>query len=136
MELLLQEYVKEGLPKGWLPYYIYQIVVDNDCVGKIVLRQGTNEQRYYDGHVGYSIDEKYRGHNYAFQAMQILKEEALKLGFDELIITCSPDNLPSKKIILKLKAQHLQTVKIPRELRKNFTDLEIEKEVYLLKLRR
>lgn len=88
------------------------------------------------GHVGYSVDKQYRGHNYAYQAVMLLKKEALLLGFDKLIITCSPDNLASKKTILKLNAQYLQTVMIPKELRKDFDEDEIKKEVYLLELGR
>lgn len=136
MKLIRQEYVDKGLPKGWKPYYIYQIVVNNQMVGKVVLRKGTLEERYYDGHVGYSIDKQYRGHNYAYQAVMLLKKEALLLGFDKLIITCSPDNFASKKTILKLHAKYLQTVMIPKELRKDFDEDEIEKEVYLLELGR
>ena len=52
MKLIKQEYVDKGLPRGWQPYYIYQIVVNNEVVGKVVLREGTLEERYYDGHVG------------------------------------------------------------------------------------
>ena len=136
MKLIKQEYVDKGLPRCWKPYYIYQIVVNNEVVGKVVLREGTLEERYYDGHVGYSVDKQYRGHNYAYQAVMLLKKEALLLGFDKLIITCSPDNLASKKTILKLNAQYLQTVMIPKELRKDFDEDEIKKEVYLLELGR
>ena len=53
-----------------------------------------------------------------------------------LIIKCSPDNLASKKTILKLKAEYLETVSIPIALRKDFATDELEKEVYLIKLRR
>ena len=60
MKLIKQEYVDKGLPRGWKPYYIYQIVVNNEVVGKVVLREGTLEERYYDGHVGYSVDKQYR----------------------------------------------------------------------------
>lgn len=136
MKLIRQEYVNTSLPKGWKPYYIFLIVVDDIEVGKIVLREGTREERYYDGHIGYNIELKYRGHHYAYQATKLLIKEAVLLGFDELIITCSPDNLASKKTILKLKAEYLETVLIPIALRKDFATDELEKEVYLIKLRR
>ena len=45
-------------------------------------------------------------------------------------------NLASKKTVLKLNAKYLQTVMIPKELRKDFDEDEIEKEVYLLELGR
>lgn len=134
LKLVKKEYVDKNLPKGWQPYYIYEMVIDDKIVGKIVLREGTSEERYYDGHIGYTVDKKYQGHNYAYQATMLLKKEALLLGFDELIITCSPDNIASKKTILKLKAEYLETVVIPKKLRKNFAAGEIEKEIYIIKL--
>ena len=66
--------------------------------------------------------------------MQLIKPIALKLGFKELIITCSPNNLASKKTILKLQAQYLETVEIPKKYRKDFEAGETIKEVYLIKL--
>lgn len=134
MKLVKEEYIDKNLPKGWKPYYIYAMIVDDKAVGKIILREGAKEERYYDGHIGYTVDKKYQGHNYAYQATMLLKKEALLLGFDELIITCSHDNIASKKTILKLKAEYLETVVIPKKLRKNFAAGEIEKEIYIIKL--
>ena len=101
MELIKQAYVNKDLPQGWKPYYIFIIQVNNEEVGKIVLREGTIEQRYYDGHIGYSVEPQYRGHNYAYQAVIKLKKIAKRLGFEQLVITCSPDNIASKKVALK-----------------------------------
>ena len=62
----------------------------------MTLREGSCEERYYDGHIGYTVEPEFRGHYYAYQGVQLIKPIALKLGF-ELIITCSPNNLASKK---------------------------------------
>ena len=132
MKLIKEEYVDKNLPKGWLPYYIYQIIVDHKTVGKIVLREGSIEEHYYDGHIGYSIDEKYRGHNYAYQAMLLLNKEALMLGFDIVLLII----FLRKKTILKLNAKYLETVTIPSKLKKDFGIDEKQKEVYILELRR
>ena len=43
MKLELLTYEKENLPRGWKPYYIYLIMVDHIEVGRIVLREGSNE---------------------------------------------------------------------------------------------
>ncbi len=134
MKLVKQTYVNQGLPKGWKPYYIYLIEVATKIVGKIVLREGTNEERYYDGHIGYTIEPEYRGHHYAYQAVMLIKPIAKELGFNELIITCSPDNIASKKTIKKLHAQYLETKAIPKQYYKDFKDDERIKEIYLLKL--
>ena len=66
----------------------------------------------------------------------LLKKEALLLGFDKLIITCSSDNFASKKTILKLHAKYLQTVMIPKELRKDFDEDEIRKRSIFIRVRK
>lgn len=134
MELVKQAYVNKDLPKGWQPYYIFLIQVNNQVVGKIVLRQGTVEERYYDGHIGYSIEPEYRGHNYAYQAVIKLKKIAAKLGFEQLVITCSSDNIASKKTIKKLNAKYLETKTIPSKYQKDFKDDEKVKEIYIIEL--
>ncbi len=134
MELIKQAYVDKDLPQGWEPYYIFIIQVNNEEVGKIVLREGTIEQRYYDGHIGYSVEPQYRGHNYAYQAVIKLKKIAKRLGFEQLVITCSPDNIASKKTIRKLNAKYLETKTIPPEYQKDFRDDERVKEIYIIEL--
>ena len=60
VKLVKEEYIDKNLPKGWKPYYIYKIIVDDEVVGKITLREGTREERYYDGHIGYTVEKKYQ----------------------------------------------------------------------------
>ena len=61
MKLELIEYVKVNLPAGFLPYSIYSIIIEEKEVGRIILREGSDQECYYDGHIGYHIDEEYRG---------------------------------------------------------------------------
>ena len=126
MQLEKQIYIDKDLPAGWKPYYIFLMKVNNEIVGRMTLREGSCEERYYE--------PEFRGHYYAYQGVQLIKTIALKLGFKELIITCSPNNLASKKTILKLQAQYLETVEIPKKYRKDFEAGETIKEVYLIKL--
>jgi len=64
-------------------------------------------QRYYGGHIGYRIEEIYRGNNYDSKACKIIKNVAIAHGMNRLIITCNPENFPSRKTCekagLKLK---------------------------------
>ncbi len=48
-----------------LPFYYYNIWVDNIIVGKISIRIGSNYHSYYNGNIGYGIEEEYRGNGYA-----------------------------------------------------------------------
>lgn len=83
-------------------------------VGHCDLRFGMNEELYYAGNIGYRVYEPYRGHGYAYQACQLLFRLAReKYGMSELIITCSPDNIPSLKTLEKLGGVLLETVNVP-----------------------
>lgn len=127
MKLELLEYVKDNLPKGFQPYSIYLIMVDGHEVGRLTLREGQDDERYYDGHVGYSIDEEYQGHGYAYQACLLLKGE---VDCDHLIITCDPDNIASLKTIQRLGCEYIETKSIPAHLKKFFTKEEKEKMIF------
>lgn len=132
MKLELLTYEKENLPRGWKPYYIYLIMVDHIEVGRIVLREGSNEERYYDGHIGYHIEEEYRGHHYAYEACLLLKDI---IPIDQVIITCDPQNIASLKTIKKLGAEFLETKTIPTSLKKMFSQNEKVKNIYLWKVK-
>lgn len=138
MELVLMEYVNEGLSFGFDPYYIYSIMVDYEEVGRIVLREGSDDQRYFDGHIGYSVFEEFRGHDYSYQACLLLKEIIMRdqiINKDHLIITCSPDNIASRRIIEKLGCSYIETKVIPHHLRKLFAEDEREKMIYIWNLK-
>ena len=66
-------------------------------IGECDLRVGHNENTYYGGNIGYSINEEYRGHHYAGKACLLLFELAKRHNMDYLIISCDPDNFASRK---------------------------------------
>lgn len=127
MKLILLEEVKENLPQGFEPYSIYSITVNNHEVGRLVLREGNDQQRYYDGHIAYTIDEEYRGHGYAYQACLLLKKIISK---EHVLITCDPSNIASKKTIEKLGCQYIETGMIPKKYQKFFHQDEKVKMIY------
>ncbi len=134
MKLELLSYEKDNLLPGWKPYYIYLIMVDYQEVGRIVLREGNNEERYYDGHIGYTIEKEYRGHHYSKEACLLLFEIAREKGFKQLMITCSPNNVASRKIIESLPFKYLETREVPASLKKNFDRGDYLKRIYCLDL--
>lgn len=134
IEIKQLHYINEHLPKNWLPYYIFGIYLKDKFVGKIVLREGNIKQRYYDGHIGYSIDEEYRGHHYAYQACLLIKDIAKEKGFKELVFTCNPDNIASKKTIEKLQATYIETKPVPKEMQSDFKPGDKIKDIYILEL--
>ncbi len=91
----------------------YHMVVGNRIVGICDLRFGMNEELYYAGNIGYTVFSRYRGHNYAYKATLLLLKIAKEEGMDSIIITCSPDNIASRKTIEKLNAKLLAVEDVP-----------------------
>lgn len=85
-------------------------------VGKCDLRVGKNEALYYAGNIGYHIQTPYRGNHYAFEACLILFQIAKNdYHMEELIITCSPENIASKKTCQKLGGNLIETTPVPED---------------------
>ncbi|MBE6750887.1 MAG: GNAT family N-acetyltransferase [Ruminococcaceae bacterium] len=98
-----------------LPFYYYDIYVDETVVGKISIRIGKNYHSYYNGHIGYEIDKEYRGSNYAYKASKLVLQVAKAHEMSELILTCDESNIASYKTIEKLGAQLIEIVKPPKD---------------------
>lgn len=100
-----------------IPFYWYNILLKEtkEIIGQVSLRIGKNYHSYYNGNIGYYIEEQYRGHHYAFSATKMLYPLSLAHHQNELIITCDEDNLPSIKIIKKLGGILLETVQPPKD---------------------
>lgn len=96
-----------------LPFYYYDIFLDDRFIGRISMRIGSNFNSYYNGNIGYEIEEKFRGNNYAFRACKLVLPIAKAHGMNEIILTCDEDNIPSYKTIEKLGAELVQITKPP-----------------------
>jgi predicted acetyltransferase len=73
--------------RGYVPAYEFtvRLPVIHTPVGRINLRIGNTEHVVkYGGHIGYGIEEKYRGHHYAAKACRLIKKVALDHGLDTL----------------------------------------------------
>lgn len=77
-------------------------------VGGCDLRLDYNENLYYGGHIGYHVDQRYQGHHMALKAARLLLDEAWRLNMPYILITCNPDNAPSRRT-LELLAQEYQS---------------------------
>lgn len=98
------------------PSVFYNIVKHgtNKIVGRCDLRIGMNWELYYAGNIGYFISARNRGNAYAYYACKILFEIAKEeYNMNEIIITCSPDNIASYKTCLNLKGELLETAIVP-----------------------
>ncbi len=116
-----------------LPFYYYDIYVDETVVGKISIRIGNNYHSYYNGHIGYEIDKEYRGSNYAYKASKLVLQVAKAHNMGELILTCDESNIASYKTIEKLGAQLIEVVKPPKHYFAYRGDMERQR-IYKVKI--
>jgi len=91
-----------------LPQYVYHIMLANQCIGKISLRLGFNQDVMITGHVGYEIESSYQGHNYAFYALLMIKKLAKAHGYDYILVTSEVDNEQSIHTLLKAGGRLLE----------------------------
>lgn len=86
--------------KGYVPAYHFNICNSRDeIVGIIDLRIEHNRNTYYGGNIGYSVIPEFRGNYYAGKASRLLLDLARKHNMGYVIITCSPENIASRKSI-------------------------------------
>lgn len=100
------------------PEYKFKILLHNTetIIGHINVRFGDDEKIVnYIGHIGYGIDEGYRGHKYSAKACDLIKEVLIDHNVDSVIITCNPDNYSSRKTCERIGAKLIEIIDIPKE---------------------
>lgn len=110
--------VDEKTSYDGIPTVYYDIIsnADKKKVGSIDLRLTVEGFMYYYGHVGYNVIKQFRGNNYAYYACKVLFKIARdEFNMNELIITCSPENEASYKILTKLGGQVIELVDVPSD---------------------
>lgn len=85
-------------------------------IGRISLRVGESPCVYYFGHIGYHIDPPYRGHRYARRACELLRPLIDLHGKASVVITCDPDNWPSRKTCEGLGCVLERIVAVPEDI--------------------
>lgn len=89
-------------------------------IGQISYRNGESFAVYYFGHIGYHIDAPYRGHSRAFNACRLIRKVIENDHKESVVITCDPDNYPSRKTCEKLGATLERIVPVPESLRARY----------------
>ncbi len=89
-------------------------------IGQISYRDGESRCVYYFGHIGYHIDAPWRGHHYARRACALLRQTAVMSGKSAVVITCDPDNIPSRKTCEHLGCFLEGTFSVPGDLREKY----------------
>ena len=89
-------------------------------IGRVSYRDGESRCIYYYGHIGYHIDPAWRGKGYAGKACLLIAESVRVSGKSSVVITCDPDNVPSRKTCERLGCVYESTVSVPGDIIKKF----------------
>ena len=97
-----------------VPAYHFRILTaDSSDVGHINFRVGDTEHvRACAGHIGFEVDEQFRGHGYALQACRAIAPLVRSVS-GTVTITCDPDNAASMRTIERLGASFIGEVAVP-----------------------
>ena len=112
-----------------IPYYYYGIFLEGNrkSIGKISIRIGHNYHSYFNGNIGFEIDEEYQGNHYAYEAAKLVIPVAKAHNLDYVIITCNKSNVASSKTIEKLGAKLIEEVDPPQDYLFYFEGIETHK---------
>jgi len=100
LEILRKENAGIELAPGRVPHTMLYGFVDGAIVGRVSVRHELNDHlRHRGGHIGYSVAERHRKKGYATEMVRLAFGYCKSLGIDEVMVTCSDDNVPSWKII-------------------------------------
>lgn len=113
--LRLDKTADEDTEKGYVPAYYFTIIrcADDTEVGECDLRIGHNDNTKYAGNIGYEIIKDFRGNRYASKACKLLFLLARKHQMEEVIITCAPENIASRKTCEYSGAKLMGIIDVP-----------------------
>ena len=136
IRLKLVKFERGDDENGTVPMYAYAITAADtgDVLGLISLRVGYNEDIYYSGNIGYYVQEQHRGNRYALRACRLVLDLARRHGMESLIITCNPENLPSRRTCELLGARYTETVDLPEDNDMYVNDGERQKCIFVMDL--
>ena len=117
LELQLVRRSAPDARRNWAPAYHFEMrVLGGDVAGWIDLRVGDSpELPLFNGHIGYTVREAYRGHRYAARSCLLLFELARRHGFTQLWITCNPENGASRRTCEIVGAEYVELIELPPE---------------------
>ena len=101
---------------------IWKITLHNEKqeIGQISYRDGESRCVYYYGHIGYHIDPPFRGRHFAYRACRLIEQEIRLTGKTSAVITCDPDNEPSKRTCARLGCLFERVTDVPEDIYQRF----------------
>jgi predicted acetyltransferase len=93
---------RQGVVTRWdVPSTAFWYISGEHYLGSLVVRHElTDDLGEVGGHVGYHIVAPWRGQRHATGMLTAGLVECRKLGLHRILLTCTPDNEPSRRVIL------------------------------------
>lgn len=93
---------RQGVAIRWdVPNTIYWYVSGEFYLGSLNIRHSlTPALTEIGGHVGYHVVAPWHRQGHATRMLAAGLDECRRLGLDRVLLTCLPDNIPSRKVIL------------------------------------
>jgi predicted acetyltransferase len=93
---------RRGVRTRWgVPSTIFWYVSGETYLGTLVIRHHlTPELEESGGHVGYHVVAPWQRRGHATRMLAVGLVECRHLGLDRVLITCTPDNVASRRVIL------------------------------------
>ena len=99
---------------GYHQFYRYDICGDGNFVGWVMVKIGYSLSAYYDGQIGFMIDEDKRGNGYATDACIALKPLLKNFGYEYITLTVDENNTSSRRVCEKIGAELVKIVDTPK----------------------
>ena len=136
LTLVLTRRSPANIAMNTVPAYVFEMrhTLLGQRMGQIDLRLGdTYNLLMYGGQIGYGVDPAYRGEHYAARSVRLLLPLARQHGFEEVWITCNPDNWPSRRTCELAGGELIEIVPVPPTL-DLYHEGDREKCRYLIRL--
>jgi RimJ/RimL family protein N-acetyltransferase len=94
--------VRRGVLTRWdVPSTVFWFVSGEHYLGTLVIRHElTPSLLEVGGHIGYHVVAPWRGHGHAKSMLAAGLVECRRLGLTRVLLTCDPDNVASRRVIL------------------------------------
>lgn len=117
LELILVKKTPAIPEKGYFPRYEFEMrhSETGEKMGGIHFRVGNNKvMKLYVGHLGYGVDDKFRGKKLASRSLLLLFPLAKKHDINPVWVTCNPENLASKRTCELAGGKFIAIVDLPK----------------------
>lgn len=92
----------QGVRQRWdVPFSTYWYVAGEHYLGTLAIRHELTPALLVEGgHIGYHVSPAWRRQGHATRMLAVGLAEARRLGLTRVLLTCDPDNEPSRKVIM------------------------------------